>query len=572
MNQIFYRKYTFLWPIIAVMMGCCTQLIADIDCQVKYYLMDYEGKTFKLRKRYNHSRVCYLNDSLNTYYYFEDNRMYLYKDDQFVEFLSANFSKSKNHENYKGEGNADCGRLVIKYGGDLLGGYKQKIIIDSESGGNLSIDQIKKTLRLIFVENPDTFNPYVLDTQDNLIHFSLCNHLSTKTSPTELANIETGSYNKCPICFKNIHLIPDWKLEQELSKNVFEYFLQHNEFSYDSSLSARVDSLQKLLIANWPMELRGYDYRFIVVRADDLNAFACPAGPIFLVDNLVKGLSDKELYGVMAHELAHVEFRHGLRHYKTKVNSQTWANFLGIVATIVIANQNMDNKDKIVASDFLSSVINVFHEVNINGYSRDLIREADLLALSALRKYLGNEGLEVYVRLLKKIKYYKNELPSDIDFSDFDTHPSISSRILDIESFEFTDHEPGLIYIGYDEFQNEVAHLRIVLSGYRILNKPTKKENLIRRGSYNEVVCIADLVTTPFLKKPSELKHFSFDGKRGTIDNRQDTKIVPGQSAGIVFYGEMISDFRINDSLTINVKFGNVESWEQVNPNFGEEP
>jgi predicted Zn-dependent protease len=52
-------------------------------------------------------------------------------------------------------------------------------------------------------------------------------------------------------------------------------------------------------------------YRFAILNSDDINAYSCPGGYIFVTRGLLKTLNNEaQLAGVLAHEIAHVSERH----------------------------------------------------------------------------------------------------------------------------------------------------------------------------------------------------------------------------------------------------------------------
>jgi len=56
-----------------------------------------------------------------------------------------------------------------------------------------------------------------------------------------------------------------------------------------------------------------YQYRWLLVQNDQVNAFAAPGGVVVVYSGLIKQTdSPEELAGVLAHEVAHVELRHSL--------------------------------------------------------------------------------------------------------------------------------------------------------------------------------------------------------------------------------------------------------------------
>ncbi len=59
------------------------------------------------------------------------------------------------------------------------------------------------------------------------------------------------------------------------------------------------------------IEVPYFPLKFYVVKEDDINAFAAPAGHVFTFSGLIKVADDvDELAAVLAHELGHVSARH----------------------------------------------------------------------------------------------------------------------------------------------------------------------------------------------------------------------------------------------------------------------
>lgn len=57
-----------------------------------------------------------------------------------------------------------------------------------------------------------------------------------------------------------------------------------------------------------------YQYRWVVVQNNEINAFAAPGGVVVVYSGLIKQTArPEELAGVLAHEVAHVELRHSLQ-------------------------------------------------------------------------------------------------------------------------------------------------------------------------------------------------------------------------------------------------------------------
>jgi Zn-dependent protease with chaperone function len=81
----------------------------------------------------------------------------------------------------------------------------------------------------------------------------------------------------------------------------------------DDAAQRYVESVGEKLVAAIPAQFQHpeFDYRFKVVNASDLNAFALPGGPMYVNRGMIQAAHNEgELAGVMAHEISHVALRH----------------------------------------------------------------------------------------------------------------------------------------------------------------------------------------------------------------------------------------------------------------------
>ena len=99
--------------------------------------------------------------------------------------------------------------------------------------------------------------------------------------------------------------------EMKLGRSVYRKLLSVGLVETDPLLDRYINDLGFRLLAGIDNRVR--DYRFFIVRDDAVNAFAVPGGYIGINRGLIaKALTQHQLASVMAHEIAHVELRHGL--------------------------------------------------------------------------------------------------------------------------------------------------------------------------------------------------------------------------------------------------------------------
>lgn len=107
-------------------------------------------------------------------------------------------------------------------------------------------------------------------------------------------------------------------------------------------------------------------YRWFVAEAKDLNAFAAPGGVVVVFSGLIQAAeTPEEVAGVLAHEVAHAELRHGVR---------AMVKNLGLQAALAIVVGD--------AGGVLGDAAAKLTELK---FSRDAEREADADGLRRLR-------------------------------------------------------------------------------------------------------------------------------------------------------------------------------------------
>ena len=75
-----------------------------------------------------------------------------------------------------------------------------------------------------------------------------------------------------------------------------------------------------------------FNYRFKIVNASDINAFALPGGAMFVNRGMIEAAKNEgEMAGVMAHELSHVVLRHGTAQATKQSSVGTQLGNIGLI-------------------------------------------------------------------------------------------------------------------------------------------------------------------------------------------------------------------------------------------------
>lgn len=156
-------------------------------------------------------------------------------------------------------------------------------------------------------------------------------------------------------------------------------------------------------------------YRFYIINAPEVNAFALPGGHIYVTRGLIHQTGDlSELAGVLAHEIGHVAARHGVqkleRHLRTgSVVSTLYNLFLGGHPSI-LQHRSLQLGGRLW---YLS-------------HSREDELEADRLAVGYLRKSgVDPQGM---ITMLNGLLEEDRAVP-ETNSEWFSTHPLTQNRI-----------------------------------------------------------------------------------------------------------------------------------------------
>lgn len=123
-----------------------------------------------------------------------------------------------------------------------------------------------------------------------------------------------------------------------------------------------------------------FPYRFRVVNASDLNAFALPGGFVYLNRGILEAAKNEgEVAGVLAHEIAHVALRHGTHNASKAYLTQAGIGLLGGLLG-----------GKIGGGANTTQIINAIGGFGLNvlflKYTREAEKDADILGAQMLAR------------------------------------------------------------------------------------------------------------------------------------------------------------------------------------------
>ena len=170
-----------------------------------------------------------------------------------------------------------------------------------------------------------------------------------------------------------------------------------------------------------PNPFRGY--HFAVLDTQEINAFACPGGIIFITRGLIQTCKNEDqLAAVLAHEVGHVANKDGIN----SISQARWTQVFTAMGAEA-ARQYGGVAGNLVGL-FEDSIDDVFKTIVVNGYGRQAEENADAAALTELTK-AGYDPTAMVV-LLTTMEAKSKGASGGI----FKTHPPTSERLAKVKA------------------------------------------------------------------------------------------------------------------------------------------
>jgi len=151
--------------------------------------------------------------------------------------------------------------------------------------------------------------------------------------------------------------------------------------AYDNAAATRYLNTLGLALAQaseLPETFAGY--HFLILGSDEINAFAAPGGLIFVTRGMLRCCrNEDEVAAVLAHEIGHIQQKHGLQAIK-KSRLTTALTVLGTESAKQLGGEELAD----LTAAFEGSIRDVTATLINSGYSRAFEYEADGAAVTIL--------------------------------------------------------------------------------------------------------------------------------------------------------------------------------------------
>ena len=215
------------------------------------------------------------------------------------------------------------------------------------------------------------------------------------------------------------------KEEEEMSRQMMAVIYKQLNFVDDPVIVSYVNKIGQRILATLPKQ--PFKYQFHVVNEEVYNAFATPAGHIFLYSGLMIAMEEEEeLAGIIGHEIAHVYCRH-ISQKIERSKKIGMATLAGMAAGVLVGMGGAAEAGSALAIG--STAAGQSAEL---AFSRDDEMQSDQLGLEFITNagYSADGLLKVLKKIRSKTWFGSEQIPSYLM-----THPAVEDRISYIGSW-----------------------------------------------------------------------------------------------------------------------------------------
>lgn len=209
----------------------------------------------------------------------------------------------------------------------------------------------------------------------------------------------------------------------------------------DPDISQYINGLGKKVLAT--VGPQHFEYRFFVVKSNQFNAFAAPAGLVFFYSGLIETMADEDqLLSVLAHEIGHVVSRHIAQRLDKGTKVGALSLLLGI-AGLALGVPGL-------SQGLLTGSLAAGQSINLQ-YSREDEEQADRLSYGWMQQMQRDpQAMREMLKTMRRVTRYSmgSEVPQYLL-----THPNPEARLNYVESLLELDRQKAeRTYITVDNF------------------------------------------------------------------------------------------------------------------------
>ena len=296
--------------------------------------------------------------------------------------------------------------LYIKYDEITeISKLENKSKIELKGDGNLSANRL-----IIFreIETHNLINKYWAANKKSTIGsiFIKFRNLSNIKKAALAAILAPCTLILILLFFDKSYLLLPLSVDKKFGALVSENLLSNSNVIDNKVILRALENINTRIVP----ETSSYKYKIKLVKNPAINAFALPDGQIIIFTGLIAASkSPEEIAGVLAHEISHVELRHGIRQL---IRVMGISYFTAIVIGVGFEGAEIP--------ETISEIANILIYVK---YSQEFEKEADLNAVSLLHE--AGISIKGFISFFDRLIH--NEKTPEI-LSWISTHPDNKTR------------------------------------------------------------------------------------------------------------------------------------------------
>jgi len=205
--------------------------------------------------------------------------------------------------------------------------------------------------------------------------------------------------------------------ERKLGDQFLKAALRQLPLIQDPDVVGYVNDVGQKIVAH--LETHNFPFHFYVVDSSVVNAFAGPAGYVFVYRGILELMDDEgELASILGHEMGHVQSRH-IAERVARSQKLSLATLGGILAGVLLGPAAALGQAAVLGSAAGSSALEL-------GYSRQNEEEADRKGLRYMEAagYSGEDMVDMMRKMLQQSWQQSGRIPTYLS-----THPGLSERV-----------------------------------------------------------------------------------------------------------------------------------------------
>ena len=164
-------------------------------------------------------------------------------------------------------------------------------------------------------------------------------------------------------------------------------------------------------------------YHFLILDSEEINAFACPGGLVFITRGLLSTCRDEEaLANVLAHEVGHICAKHGLK----AIKKSRLMNAFDVLLTETSRHYDQKQLAQLTGA-FDGALGDIVDQLVVKGYSRQQEYEADRLGL----RYASAAGYAAS-GMVSSLEIMAASAQTSTGMGFFKTHPAPQDRLAEV--------------------------------------------------------------------------------------------------------------------------------------------